>query len=135
MPDVVVIDGRARRADDPDVLADHPVVAELAATPFAPEPPSGVSNDELQALARRGAIVQLDGVWFASSSVDRAARLVADLLAERPEGVTVADVRDAMGTTRKYVLPLLNRLDGTGVTRRRGDLRIGGPRLPPAGGS
>jgi selenocysteine-specific elongation factor len=134
MPDVVVIDGRARGADDPDVLADHPVVAELAAVPFAPDPPSGVSNDELQALARRGAIVQLDGVWFASSAVDRAARLVADLLAARPEGVTVADVRDAMSTTRKYVLPLLNRLDATGVTRRRGDLRIGGPRLPAAGG-
>jgi len=133
MHDVVVIDGRVRRADDPDVLADHPVVAELAAEPFAPEAPSGVSNDELQALARRGAIVQLDGVWFASSAVDRAARLVADLLAERPDGVTVADVRDAMATTRKYVLPLLNRLDGTGVTRRRGDLRIGGPRLPTAG--
>jgi selenocysteine-specific elongation factor len=77
--------------------------------------------------------VQLDGVWFASSAVDRAARLVADLLAERPDGVTVADVRDAMSTTRKYVLPLLNRLDATGVTRRRGDLRIGGPRLPGAG--
>jgi selenocysteine-specific elongation factor len=132
MDDVVVIDGRARRADDPDVLADHPVVAELAAAPFAPEAPSGVSNDELQALARRGAIVQLDGVWFASSALDRAARLVADLLVEHPEGVTVADVRDAMGTTRKYVLPLLNRLDGTGVTRRRGDLRVGGPRLPTA---
>jgi selenocysteine-specific elongation factor len=71
-------------------------------------------------------------VWFASTALDRAARLVADLLVEHPEGVTVADVRDAMGTTRKYVLPLLNRLDGTGVTRRRGDLRVGGPRLPTA---
>ena len=38
--------------------------------------------------------------------------------------------REALATTRKYALPLLNRLDADGVTRRRGDLRIGGPRLP-----
>jgi selenocysteine-specific elongation factor len=44
----------------------------------------------------------------------------------------VAQVREALGTTRKYALPLLNRLDADGVTRRRGDLRIGGPRLPAA---
>jgi selenocysteine-specific elongation factor len=44
--------------------------------------------------------------------------------------VTVGQVRDAMATTRKYVLPLLAHLDATGVTRRRGDLRVAGPRLP-----
>jgi selenocysteine-specific elongation factor len=41
--------------------------------------------------------------------------------------VTVADVRDLLGSTRKYVLPILNRLDAEGVTRRRGDDRIPGP--------
>ncbi|MCY4663972.1 MAG: SelB C-terminal domain-containing protein, partial [Acidimicrobiaceae bacterium] len=58
------------------------------------------------------------------------ARVVARLLADQPEGVTVAEVRDAWGTTRKYALALLARLDSTGVTRRRGDLRIAGSRLP-----
>jgi selenocysteine-specific elongation factor len=42
--------------------------------------------------------------------------------------VTVADARDVLGSTRKYVLPILNRLDSEGVTRRRGDERIAGPR-------
>jgi hypothetical protein len=44
-------------------------------------------------------------------------------------------VRDALGSSRKHTLPLLNHLDTTGVTRRRGDVRIGGPRLPTADGS
>jgi len=44
--------------------------------------------------------------------------------------VTVAAVRDALQTTRKHVLPLLAQLDASGVTRRRGDVRIAGPRLP-----
>ena len=45
----------------------------------------------------------------------------------------VDDVRDALGTSRKHVLPLLSHLDATGVTRRRGDLRVGGARLPDPG--
>ena len=59
-----------------------------------------------------------------------AARRLAELLVEHPDGVTVAQVRDSLGTTRKHALPLLAHFDATGVTRRRGDFRIGGPRLP-----
>ncbi|MDQ1429382.1 MAG: selenocysteine-specific elongation factor, partial [Acidimicrobiaceae bacterium] len=81
-------------------------------------------------LVRRGLVIERDGVHFAAEAVDDAARVVARLLAEKPDGVTVADVRTALGVTRKHVLPLLAQLDATGVTRRRGDLRIGGPRLP-----
>ena len=69
-------------------------------------------------------------MWFASSAVDAAGRVVARLLASQPEGVTVAAVRDALGTSRKHVVPLLEHLDTAGVTRRRGVLRVPGPRLP-----
>ncbi len=55
---------------------------------------------------------------------------VARLLAATPDGVTAGEVRDALGTTRKHAIPLLALLDAAGVTRRRGDLRLGGPRLP-----
>jgi selenocysteine-specific elongation factor len=72
-------------------------------------------------------------VWFSAGAVDAAARTVAGLLAARPDGFTVAEARDALGTSRKFVLPLLAELDARGITRRRGDLRIGGPRLPSAG--
>ena len=71
-----------------------------------------------------------DGCWFAPAALEAAGRSVATLLAGSPEGVTVAQVRDALGTTRKHVLPLLAALDATGVTRRRGDVRVAGPRLP-----
>jgi len=113
-----------------DPLLEHPFVAALEANPFSPPPADGVDRAELRELARRGLVVQQDGVWFSPVALDRAARLVAELLAAHPDGVTVAQVRDALGTTRKYILPLLASLDATGVTRRRGDLRIGGPRLP-----
>ena len=130
--DGVVVDaGRAKPAGQTaDPLAGHPYVAALEAEPFSPPPPDGVDRTELRELARRGLVVEREGVWFAPSALEEAARIVARLLAGAPEGVTVAEVRDALGTTRKYILPLLAHLDATGVTRRRGDLRIAGPRLP-----
>ncbi len=126
---VTVVDGRARPADAVDPLDGHPFVARLAASPFRPPDPD-IDRGELRALVRRGDVVDCDGVFFAASAVSEAARIVARLLADEPEGVTVARVRDAWGTTRKYALALLAHLDATGVTRRRGDLRIAGPRLP-----
>ena len=113
-----------------DPLGDHPYLAALEAQPFSPPAPNGVDRGELRELGRRGLAVERDGVWFAPRALDEAATIVASLLSQSPEGVTVAQVRDALGTTRKYILPVLAHLDATGVTRRRGDLRIGGPRLP-----
>ena len=39
-------------------------------------------------------------------------------------GMTVAEIRDLLGTTRKYAVPLCEYLDRAGVTRREGDLRL-----------
>jgi len=127
---VVVEAGRVRPAAAPDPLAGHPFVTALEAAPFSPPEAAGVNRAELAELVRRGLVVEQDGCYFAPSAVDSAARRVAELLAANPEGVTVAQVRDALGATRKHTLPLLALLDTSGVTRRRGDVRIGGPRLP-----
>ena len=127
---VVVDGGRARAAAAADPLAGHPYVAALEAGRFSPPDPDGIDRAELSELVRRGLVVARDGVYFAPSAVDEAARLLAAALAATPAGITVAQVRDALGTTRKHALPLLAHFDATGVTRRRGDVRIGGPRLP-----
>jgi selenocysteine-specific elongation factor len=78
-------------------------------------------------------VVERDGVWFASDAVDQAARVAARLLAQHPEGITLSQLREELGTSRKYAVPLASELDARGVTRRRGDLRIAGPRLPEDG--
>jgi selenocysteine-specific elongation factor len=125
--------GRVRVREAADPLASHPYVAALEASPFAPPEPDGVNRAELAELVRRGLVVERDGVYFAPSALDAAARELGALLAANPDGVTVAQVRDLLGNTRKHVLPLLAQLDAGGVTRRRGDVRIGGPRLPASG--
>lgn len=129
--DGVVVEGnRARRASAADPLAGHPYLAALEASPYSPPEPVGVDRSELAELVRRGLVVTQDGVYFAPAALEAAARRLAELLTDHVEGVTVAQVRDALGTTRKHALPLLAYFDASGVTRRRGDLRIGGPRLP-----
>jgi selenocysteine-specific elongation factor len=126
---VGVVGGRARVATGRDPLADHPYIAALEAAPFAPPAPEGVDRGELRELVRRGLVVEQDGMWFAPAAVSAAAAVVAGVLADQPEGVTMSQLRAALGTSRKYALPLVAVLDATGVTRRRGDVRVGGPRL------
>jgi selenocysteine-specific elongation factor len=50
-------------------------------------------------------------------------RQVSAKLANGGPGLTVAEIRDLLGTTRKFAVPLCEYLDKIGVTRREGDLR------------
>ena len=130
LDDVLVDSGRVRRADVHDPLTDHPFAAALLAAPFTPPDAVGVDRGELRQLIQRGMVVERDGVYFHADAIDAAARVAAGLLVESPNGFTVAQFRDATGSSRKHALPLVAELDSRGVTRRRDDLRIGGPRLP-----
>src|SRR5207248_11768030 len=51
-------------------------------------------------------------------------RRVTAKLADGGQGLTVAEIRDLLGTTRKYAVPLCEYLDKVGVTRRDGDRRV-----------
>ena len=108
-------------------------VAGLEQELFSPPAPDGIAPAMVRDLVRRSVVVEADGLFFHPSAVSHAAATVARLLAGKPEGVTVAEVRQALGTSRKWAMPLLAHLDATGVTRRRGDVRVGGPRLPDPG--
>ena len=132
MEDVVAEGGRVRLVGQSDPFENHRYTAALQAAPFTPPDPKtvGVDRGEVRELVKRGLIVEQDGVFFAASAVERAQSVLAKMLADQPDGVTVAEVRERLETTRKYALPLLAWLDGQGATRRRGDVRIAGPRLP-----
>ncbi len=123
--------GRARPTGHSDPFENHRFVSALEESPFIPPDPEseGVDRSEIRELVKRGSIVEQDGVCFAASAVQEARAVLAEMLRAQPEGVTVAEVRERLGTTRKYALPLLAWLDGNGHTRRRGDVRIAGPRL------
>ena len=134
LDELEVAGGRVRIAEARDTLSDHPFLAVARSGGFAPPPPEGVDRATLRELVKRGLLVERDGVWFHCETIERAGAVAAALLEQHPEGFTVAQFRDATGASRKFVLPLVGELDARGVTRRRGELRIGGPRLPGARG-
>ncbi|MCY3633868.1 MAG: selenocysteine-specific translation elongation factor [bacterium] len=131
LEDVTIEGGRVRLVGQSDPFENHRYTAALEAAPFTPPDPeaAGVGRSEVRELVKRGLIVEQDGVFFAASAVEGAQSVLAEMLASQPDGVTVAEVRERLATTRKYALPLLAWMDGHGVTRRRGDVRIAGPRL------
>ena len=60
---------------------------------------------------------------FAKSALDAFEAAVRACLEEKGEA-SAADLKDAMQTSRKYAIPLLEYFDDRGITRRSGDVRV-----------
>jgi selenocysteine-specific elongation factor len=81
----------------------------------------GIPRAVIEAAARSGAVVQVaPELVFTPEAVARAREVAASAAG----GITVSAFREALGTSRKFALPLLAYFDRTGVTRREGDLRF-----------
>jgi selenocysteine-specific elongation factor len=105
------------------------VLALLESDPWSPPELPLSKRGALRELEKSGMAREVGELWFAASAVDQAIVTLAALLKEEPAGFTVSSARQALGSTRKYVLPLLAHLDSLGVTRRAGDVRVAGPRM------
>ncbi|MEO6571552.1 MAG: selenocysteine-specific translation elongation factor, partial [Ilumatobacteraceae bacterium] len=133
LDDVTIDAGRARPADVIDPFDDHPLAAAVLSGGFTPDVPADVDRTAVRELTRRGILVERDKVLFHRATIEAAGRIAAELVSELPDGFTVAQFRDRTGASRKFALPLVAELDARGVTRRRDDFRIAGPRLPSIG--
>jgi selenocysteine-specific elongation factor len=88
---------------------------------LAPDP---ASQQALRYLIQTGEAVEIGAeVVLLSGSFVQATNLVRKHLRERGSA-TVSDLRQAIGASRRIVVPLLEKLDRDGVTRRQGDLRV-----------
>ena len=84
---------------------------------------SGGTRRLAAALAQDGRLVLLaPDIALSRQTYDRWLRTVRGLFEANPR-VTVREVRDALETSRKYALALLEYLDGRAITRRVGDAR------------
>jgi selenocysteine-specific elongation factor len=97
---------------------EPPSAAELA-TRFGPRAP-----DVLRFLERRGDVVQIaDGRYYLGDAV----RELVDTLHDRMEAGKAygpAEIRDMLGSSRKYLIPFLEYCDRIGVTRRESQGRV-----------
>jgi selenocysteine-specific elongation factor len=122
----------APSADDQQILDRW--LDRFAASPANPPSVSesqAALGAELYAFAAEiGLLVQLsEDVVFRSVDYQALVRQIVTQLDEGP--ATVAQIRDRLGSSRKYVLALLEHLDRQGVTVRDGDLRRLGRRPGP----
>lgn len=80
----------------------------------------GLDARELAAATRSGILVALgDGLV----AVPGALRVVAGVIAALPQPFSVGEARQALNTSRRIVIPLLEALDRRGITRREPDGR------------
>jgi selenocysteine-specific elongation factor len=97
-------------------------------SPFTPpvrdEAEAMVGAEVLGALIEQGRLVKLgEGVLFLRETYNEAIAILLTYLREHGK-MTVAEARDILGATRKYILPLLEHMDALKLTQRRGDERI-----------
>ncbi|HLI57245.1 MAG TPA: selenocysteine-specific translation elongation factor [Actinomycetota bacterium] len=87
----------------------------------------------IRGLVRSGVLIAVSQeLVYLSDTITEIRRLVSDRIATTGP-FTVAQFRDAVGASRKYVVPLLEYLDRIGFTLRQGDLRVLGPTAGPPG--
>jgi selenocysteine-specific elongation factor len=94
----------------------EPLVLEIRRAKIA-----GIST-ALDTLLAEGKLTRIgDHVYRGEQMAAIRDRLIQLLRAERR--ITMAQFRDAVGTSRKYVVPLLEHFDSAGLTVRDGDYR------------
>ena len=124
--------GEPRKAPAPQIALPAPVLAgvravlaDLARAPFlAPEAGRlrelGLDARAIGAAARAGLLLRVsEQIVLAPGAEAEAARALAGL----PQPFTTAEARQALGTTRRVAIPLLEYLDRAGITQRLPDDR------------
>ena len=118
------------RVELPATGGAAPLLELLGREPLAPPSlaeaikQTGASPEVVRALAQRGEIVRVgDDIAFTKDAYESAVAMVRDIISESGS-ITVAQLRDRMGASRRPVLALLEYLDAQRVTRRVGDARV-----------
>jgi selenocysteine-specific elongation factor len=126
-----VAGGEVAAGEDPlsarvlEALAEdglEPRSADALAAVLGAEPRT--VGEALERLALEDAAVRVKrGLYYHRAGLEEARRRVVDLC-RREGSVTIAGLRDELGTSRKYAQALLEHFDATRMTRRRGDEHV-----------
>jgi selenocysteine-specific elongation factor len=116
---IAASDGPAARLLE--VLGEHPF-----APPSLPDAMerTGAGLEVVRALAQRGDLVRVsEDIAFTQDAYVKVVAVVKELIATTGS-VTVAQLRDRIGASRRPVLAVLEHLDAEKLTRRVGDQRV-----------
>ena len=84
--------------------------------------PQAEAGELLQWLLDQGKVQRVGDLIFDGRAIAEAEQRIRKIAPE--DGFTLAEARDALHSTRKYVLPLLEAMDVARITMRMGDKRV-----------
>jgi selenocysteine-specific elongation factor len=129
----------ARARDETELAAQ--IGEALRQGGLSPPDPRAVITDlttkhAVDRLLREGVVVRARDrakgkeILFHRDAVEAAQRRLIPLLSG-PNGLLVSEIAEALGVSRKYVMPLLDHLDAIRFTRRLDDRRVPGASFQP----
>jgi selenocysteine-specific elongation factor len=126
--------GRAANADPATEEAAARVRAALDEARFQPPSPSelgpalGLAEKRLKAvlelLVDRGELTRVTPELYLARAHFEAARAAVVENCQRNGSLDIPSLRDRLATSRKFLIPLLEHLDASGVTLRQGNNRV-----------
>jgi selenocysteine-specific elongation factor len=98
-----------------------PSSAELAASAGLSEPDT---LRVLEALVESGELQLLvSGIYLSAETMAKSRAAVINFLRQHPQ-MNIAEARELLGASRKYLVPFLEQLDREGITLRKNDFRV-----------
>jgi selenocysteine-specific elongation factor len=123
--------GHSARLSGPEDAARERVLSALRAAGAAPPAVDAAltgltpaqSRALIDALRAGGELVAVGPHLFAADVMQRLAGIILAHGRARQGAIDIPTLRDELGTTRKYLIPLLEHFDAQGLTVRHGDRR------------
>lgn len=127
MGKLVAMQGHEIKFNEQEKVKIQTLMRKFSENPFSPpsvkESQTEVGEDVF------GALIELNELFVVSTDVvfqrreyDQIVKLIREMFSKK-EKITLAEVRDTLGTTRKYAQAILEHLDMMGITMRDGDAR------------
>ncbi len=121
-------------AHQPKLSTEQVVLSEKILQEFAANPLSAPTKEEIVSrspefeqillfLIEQDRVVELkEGILLRKEDFEKAKNMVIEFIRKRGQA-TVSELREHLSTTRKYMVPILEKLDQLGITQRGGDKR------------
>ena len=98
-----------------------PMPDEVAATLKKPE---AEVKSMIQLLVDQGKLEHVSGALFIDGAAIAEARQAVTENCQTNGQLVIPELRDRLGTTRKFLIPILEHFDTEGLTRRMGNTRM-----------
>ena len=130
----VRVSGRSVGLDDETRALVDKLLAALTGAAFQPPSIEQLADDLgcgeavlgplLEMMVDRGDLIPLSREFYITSEVAESGREAVAENCRRNGQLAIPELRDALSTSRKYLIPLLERYDAEGLTLRQGGNRV-----------